>query len=131
MLDWFRDNVSAKIPKGAVFTVKDVRTGKTFVCKRWSGYNHIDAEPKTARDTAIMRSIYGTWSWRRRPILILYRGHVYAASMNGMPHGTGTISNNNFAGHFCIHFKNSKTHGTKRVDPDHQSCVRTASRYTW
>ena len=78
-----------------------------------------------------MKSIYGgSWSWRRRAILILYNGHVYAASMNGMPHGTTTISNG-FDGHFCIHFKNSKTHGTKKVDPDHQSAVTSASRATW
>ena len=37
--------------------------------------------------------------------------------MNGMPHGTTTISSNNFDGHFCIHFKNSKTHESDKVDP--------------
>ena len=68
--------------------------------------------------------------WSRRAILILYNGHVYAASMNGMPHGTSTI-NNDFSGHFCIHFLNSRTHETDRVDPDHQSAVQTASRATW
>ena len=50
--------------------------------------------------------------------------------MNGMPHGTSTIDND-FGGHFCIHFKNSKTHGTDRVDPDHQKCVTTASKASW
>ncbi|MDD3412003.1 MAG: peptidoglycan-binding domain-containing protein, partial [Eubacteriales bacterium] len=132
LLDWFADDVSSVIPKNASFTVKDVRTGKTFTARRWSGVNHLDAEPKTADDTAAMKSIYGgTWSWNRRPILVLYNGHVYAASMNGMPHGTTTISGNNFDGHFCIHFKNSKTHGTKKVDDAHQQCVTTASKATW
>lgn len=132
VLDWFKDKVTSKIPKNAVFTIKDIRSGRTFQAKRWSGYNHIDAEPKTAKDTATMKSIYGgSWSWARRPILILVNGHVYAASMNGMPHGTSTISRNNFPGHFCIHFKNSKTHGSKKVDPAHQRCVRQASRASW
>ena len=131
VLDWFADNVSSVIPKNAKFTIKDVRTGKTFKAVRWSGVNHLDAEPASSDDTATMKAIYGgAWSWNRRPILILYNGHVYAASMNGMPHGTSTISNG-FDGHFCIHFKNSKTHGTKKVDPDHQSAVNTASRATW
>lgn len=131
-LDWFADDVTKVIPKKAVFTIKDVYTGKTFKAKRWSGYNHLDAEPLTAEDTAIMKSIYGgSWSWNRRPILILYRGHVYAASMNGMPHGTTTISGNDFDGHFCIHFKNSKTHGTDKVDAAHQKAVATASKATW
>lgn len=131
-LSWFKDDVTHVIPKGARFTIKDVQTGKTFTAVRWSGYNHIDAEPRTSSDTKTMKSIYGgSWSWRRRPILILYNGHVYAASMNGMPHGTSTISSNNFAGHFCIHFKNSKTHETNRVDAEHQNAVNRASKYSW
>lgn len=131
-LDWFEDDMDSKIPKNARITVKDVRTGKTFEAVRWSGVNHLDAEPRTAEDTATLKSIYGgSWSWNRRPVLVLYNGHVYAASINGMPHGTTTISSNNFDGHICIHFKNSKTHGTKKVDPDHQKAVTTASRATW
>lgn len=129
-LNWFNGG-SKKIPKGAVFKVKDIRTGKVFTVKRWSGANHIDAEPKTSSDTAIMKKIYGHWSWKRRPVLVKYNGHVYAASMNGMPHGTQTIKGNYFEGHFCIHFYGSKTHGTKKVDSMHQSCVAEAMKHTW
>ena len=131
VLDWYDDNVSRVIPKGARFTVKDVATGKTFEMVRWSGGDHMDAEPRSDEDTATIKAIYGgSYSWRRRAILIKYNGHVYAASMNGMPHGTNTISND-FDGHLCIHFKNSKTHGTDVVDPDHQNAVDKASKYTW
>ncbi len=129
-LDWFHGG-SSKIPKGATFKVKDIKTGKVFTCKRWSGYNHLDAEPLTASDTATMKSIYGHWSWKRRAVLVKYNGHVYAASMNGMPHGTGTISGNNFDGHFCIHFYKSKTHGSGKVDSMHQNCVATAMKHSW
>ena len=129
-LNWFK-NGSDRIPKGSTFTVKDCKTGKTFKCKRWSGANHLDAEPLTKSDTSTLKSIYGGWSWNRRPILVKYNGRVYAASMNGMPHGTSTISNNNFNGHFCIHFYGSKTHGTKKVDATHQNCVSTAMNYSW
>ena len=129
-LNWFK-NGQDRIPKGATFVVKDCKTGKTFECKRWSGSNHLDAEPLTKSDTAILKAIYGGWSWKRRPILVKYNGRVYAASMNGMPHGTSTIDNNKFDGHFCIHFYKSKTHGTKKVDSTHQNCVATAMNYTW
>lgn len=133
VLDWFKDDVARVIPKSAKFTIKDIRTGKTFTAVRWSGGNHIDAEPATKDDTKTMKNAYGgAWSWNRRPILIQYNGHVYAASMNGMPHGSDdTISDNDFAGVFCIHFKNSKTHGTDKVDPDHQKAVTTASKASW
>ena len=129
-LNWFNGG-SSKIPKGATFKVKDIRTGKVFTVKRWSGGNHIDAEPASASDTKIMKSIYGHWSWRRRPVLVKYNGHVYAASMNGMPHGTQTISGNNFDGHFCIHLYGSKTHGSKKVDAMHQNCVAEAMKHSW
>ena len=131
VLDWYKDNVSRVIPKGARFTVKDVSTGRTFEMVRWSGGDHMDAEPRTDKDAATIKAIYGgSYSWRRRAILIKYDGHVYAASMNGMPHGTTTI-NNDFDGHLCIHFKNSKTHESDVVDPDHQNAVDKASKYTW
>ena len=129
-LDWFNGG-SSKIPKKAVFYVMDVRTGKTFQCKRWSGYNHLDAEPLTSSDTATLKAIYGgSWSWSRRAVLVKYNGHVYAGSMNGMPHGTSTL-NNGFPGHFCIHFYNSRTHGTNKVDSAHQNAVAQAMRATW
>ena len=129
--DWYKDNVGKLIPKKAVFTVKDVKTGKTFEMVRWSGGDHMDAEPRSKKDTETLKSIYGgSFSWDRRAILILYKDHVYAASMNGMPHGTTTISNN-FNGHVCIHFKNSKTHETDRIDRDHQNAVNKASNAKW
>lgn len=131
VLDWYADNVSKVIPKNAHFTIKDVKTGKTFNAVRWSGGDHMDTEPASSADTAVIKSIYGgSFSWKRRPILIKYNGHVYAASMNGMPHGTTTISNG-FDGHFCIHFKNSKTHGSDKVDAEHQNCVTQAGKATW
>ncbi len=129
-INWFNGGTK-KIPKRAVFKVKDIKTGKVFTARRWSGANHIDAEPLTASDTKILKSIYGHWSWKRRAVLVKYNGHVYAASMNGMPHGTSTISNNNFDGHFCIHFTGSKTHGSGKVDSEHQRCVKQAMKATW
>ena len=128
-LKWFGNEDT--IPKGATVSIKDCYTGKVFKAVRWSGANHMDTEPASKEDTAIIKEIYGgSWSWRRRPILVKYDGHVYAASMNGMPHGTSTIDNG-FDGHFCVHFTGSKTHETDRVDEDHQSCVKTALKYTW
>ena len=130
-LDWFAVG-SSTIPKGASFTVKDVATGKTFTAKRWSGVNHLDAEPSSADDTKTVKEVFGgDWSWQRRSILVKYDGHVYAASMNGMPHGTATVDGNNFSGHFCIHFYNSRTHDTNRVDETHQNAVASAMRSTW
>lgn len=130
-LDWTKDGTSV-IPKGAVFTVKDIGTGISFSLKRWSGANHIDAEPLNASDTEKLKKAYGgSWSWARRSVLVKYNGHVYAASMNGMPHGEQTVKGNNFDGHLCIHFINSKTHETNRKDSAHQNAVKRAANATW
>ncbi len=128
-LEWFGHENT--IPKGAKVVIKDVNTGKTFNAVRWSGASHMDTQPASKEDTATLKAIYGgSWSWSRRAILVKYNGHVYAASMNGMPHGTSTIDNG-FDGHFCIHFTGSKTHGTGKVDSDHQACVQKALKSSW
>lgn len=132
MLDWFTSNAgNLKIPRKAVFEVKDCKTGLVFKAKRWAGVNHIDAEPLTADDAKIMTRIYGGHSWTRRSVLVKYNGHVYAGSMNNMPHGSQTIKGNGYDGHFCIHTLNSKTHGSKKVDHEHQNMVHKAVKYSW
>ncbi len=130
-LDWFNGGKNV-IPNGAVFQIKDVSTGLIFSARRQSGGSHMDAEPLTAEDTAILKKINGgSFSWRRRAVLVKYNGHVYAASIYSEPHGTNTILDNNFDGQFCLHFYGSKTHGTNRVDADHQKCVEQAMKATW
>lgn len=130
-LDWFGGDGNL-IPKGAIFTVKDVSTGRTFTAKRWSGVNHIDAEPLNAKDSDNIKDIFGGgWSWARRSVLVKYNDHVYAGSINGMPHGTDTVDGNIFNGHFCLHFYKSRTHDTNRVDATHQNAVENAMNTSW
>lgn len=130
-LDWFKE-VQYIYEKGDIATVTDVETGKSFNVKRLYGRNHADSEPLTAEDTKIMKSIYGSWSWNRRAIIVTVKDkngieRKIAASMNGMPHGGSSIKSNNFSGHFCIHFKNSRTHSGSRLDPGHQNAVKKAA----
>jgi len=119
---------------GETATVIDVNTGYSFKVKRKGGHNHADCEPLTSVDTAVMKKIYGSWSWNRRAIVVEVKGKKIAASMAGMPHGSSSISGNGFAGHFDVHFSGSMTHGSEytktRVpitDPDHQAMVKKAS----
>ena len=130
-LDWFNGGAS-RIPRGAIFQVKDVKTGLVFTAKRQAGANHLDAEPLTAADTAILKKINGgEFSYRRRPMLVLYNGRVYACSIYSEPHGDDTVANNNFDGQFCLHFYGSRTHGTDNWDPDHKRCEEEALKATW
>ncbi len=131
-LDWFNGGAS-RIPRRATFQVKDVRTGLVFNALRQGGTNHLDAEPVSAADTAILLRIYGgsEFSWHRRPMLVMYRGRVYAASIYGEPHGEDTVGSNNYNGQFCLHFYGSRTHGTDVWDDDHKKCEEIALKATW
>lgn len=124
-LDWFEvvNNFFEKYKKTRVI---DVQTKKQYYVMRTGGYNHADVETIDITNTNIFKSLYGEWSWLRRPVWVEINGVFVAGSINGMPHGYSTISGNNEGGHTCIHFLNSKTHGTKRVDEAHQDAIQTA-----
>lgn len=127
-LDWFKE-VNGLLKKGQTLTVTDLATGLSFKVTRMGGKSHADCEPLTKEDTAIYKRIYsGKWSWDRRPVIVtLPNGRAIAGSMNGMPHGFDDISGNGMTGHFCIHFKNSRTHASNKVCPLHQAAVRKAA----
>jgi hypothetical protein len=122
-LTW--DKVNHYFPKFAYAKIIDYDTHLTFNVQRRGGSNHADVQPLTASDTAIMKKIYnGKWSWKRKAVIVqLDNGKKIAGSMHGMPHGQGAIKNNNFNGHFCIHFRDSKTHGSRMVDLAHQIMI--------
>lgn len=112
----------------SVFSVKDLETGLSFRVQRRAGSDHADVQPLTKEDTKIMKQIYvDGWSWKRRAILVQGNGRWLAASMHGMPHGGDGIPDNDFSGHFCIHFLNSTTHGSDEPDPAHQLMVHKAA----
>ena len=131
-LDWFAKGRSVFAGR-PIIQIKDVKTGLVFKGKVLYGTNHLDVEPLTAADTAILLKINGgvSFSWHRRPMLVKHNGHVYAASIYSEPHGQQTITNNNFDGQFCLHFYGSKTHGTDEIKQDHQSAVAEAMKATW
>ena len=113
---------------GSLAKVIDVETGLSFFIYRRGGHKHADCEPYAREDTAIMLEIYnGKWSWERRAVVVEFGSHRIAASMNGMPHGNCDIKDNNFDGHFCLHFLGSRTHKSDRVDRDHQSKLMRAA----
>ncbi len=116
-------------PKYATAKITDIYTGASFNVQRREGSNHVDAQPLTTEDTAIMKKIYGgQWSWERKGIIVEVRGSRIAASMNGMPHGSGKIDDNNFPGHFCIHFLGSTIHSGGMDIQHHREILKAAGK---
>jgi hypothetical protein len=123
------EEASRLVPRMAKTEVIDMLTGLTFSAQRRAGNSHADFQPLSKQDTEIMKQIYKEgWSWNRRAVLVKApNGGWLAASMNGMPHGGDGIPDNGFKGHFCIHFYQSKTHGSDQVDLMHQAMVFRAA----
>ncbi|MCT8137161.1 hypothetical protein H1D32_05045 [Anaerobacillus sp. CMMVII] len=125
LLDW--TEVDERLPKYSTYRITDLETGLSFQAQRRAGRNHADVQPLTRKDTKIMKEIYdGEWSWKRRAIVVHVDDQKIAASMHGMPHGAGALANG-FPGHFCIHFKDSVTHKTRKKDLSHQVMVYKAA----
>ena len=128
-LDWFKGG-SSILRKGCYGYLYDISTGITIRIKRMGGSNHADVEPATASDTAkLKKACGGEFSWDSRPVILIANGKYIASAINTMPHGKQTIKNNGYNGQFCLHMVGSKTHGSDRVDEDHQSAIKKA--YSW
>lgn len=125
-MDWWTSDIQSIFSRGTTATITDVDTGIAWHETRSGGTNHADVQPTTAADTAAMKKAVGSWSWTRRAIFVTINGKNYAASMNCMPHGSGSIKDNDFNGHHCIHFTNSRTHGTNKVCSLHQNAIKKA-----
>lgn len=150
VLDWWKE-ANRVFSIGTTAKVTDVRTGKTFNIVRTYGGNHADCETAALEDSKIMKEIWGgNWSWTRRPVIIEVDGRRLAASIAAMPHagvdsqpankilssrsqgyGRGCnldkIKNNGMNGVFDVHFLNSRTHGTNRVNGAHQNAIKEAA----
>lgn len=125
-MDWWKSDIQTIFARGTTATITDVATGIAWKEIRKGGTNHADVQPLTAADTAAMKAAVGKWSWDRRAIFVTIDGVNYAASMNCMPHGSGSITNNNFNGHHCIHFTNSRGHSSNKVCSLHQAAIQKA-----
>ena len=125
-LPW--DEVKHIFPRYTTAYLVDVETGLRFEVTRRGGTYHADVQPLTALDSEIFSRIYqGRWSWKRRAVIVETGLRRIAGSINGMPHGAGKIEGNNFRGHFCVHFLNSRVHLSGKVDTAHQMMVWKAA----
>ena len=86
-------------------TVYDYQTGISWQVHIFSVGAHADFEPLTANDTSRMLKVFGGNTWNARAVWVVFaNGSVYMASTHSMPHGVIHITDNNFAGHSCLHF---------------------------
>ncbi len=119
-------------PKGSCVKALDVTTGIVFYLQRTGGSGHADAEPVSPVDTqALLKSMGGTWSWARRPLVVEFSFISVAASLCGMPHGEKQLFQNDCEGHFSVHFSDSIDTESGMPDEAHQNAVNIAAEYKY
>ena len=91
---------------GEYCTVYDFSTGYSWKLRIMTKDAHMDAEPATAEDTAIMLKAFGgKTTWSPKAVWVTFSdGKTYIGSTHDVPHSPQHLSNNNFNGHLCVHF---------------------------
>ena len=91
---------------GEYCTVYDFSTGYSWKLRIMTKDAHMDAEPATAEDTAIMLKAFGgKTTWAPKAVWVTFSdGKTYIGSTHDVPHSPQHLSNNNFNGHLCVHF---------------------------
>lgn len=91
---------------GEYCTVYDFSTGYSWKLRIMTKDAHMDAEPATAEDTAIMIKAFGNkTTWTPKPVWVTFSdGKTYIGSTHDVPHSPQHLTSNNFAGHLCVHF---------------------------
>ncbi len=140
-IKWFDNKNTIMAGDKSKFKLTDISTGRTMNIKVQSYGNHADVEPLTASDTKVLCSLYGVTNatqletmnkWQRRAVVMTNgNGEQFIGSIYAIPHGKNTVSGNNFTGQFCVHFLDSKTHGTGVVDDNdggHQDKIAAGAK---
>ena len=131
LLHWFND-VKNAIRNGSKLTVYDPATGLQWTLRVMSRGRHCDAEPLTADDTASMIQAFGgKTAWVAKPVYVkLPDGRWTLATSHDMPHLSGSIKDNNFDGHLCVHFLRDMDECQKN-DPNWGVTNQKAIRSAW
>ena len=131
LLHWFND-VKNAISNGSKLTVYDPATGLQWTLRVMSRGRHCDAEPLTADDTATMIQAFGgKTAWVAKPVYVkLPDGRWTLATSHDMPHLSGSIKDNNFDGHLCVHFLRDMDECQKN-DPNWGVTNQKAIRSAW
>ena len=131
LLHWFNE-VKPSLKNGNKLIVFDPATNLQWTLKVYSLGRHCDSEPLTETDTQIMYKAFGTKNtWTPKPVYVqLPSGLWTLASTHNVPHLSGSISNNGFDGHLCVHFLRDMDECQKN-DPNYGVQNQNAIRKKW
>lgn len=131
LLHWFND-IKPTVRSGQTVKVFDPATSLQWTLKFYSLGRHADSEPLTELDTQIMFKAFGYKNtWTPKPVYVQLPSGVWTlASMHNVPHLSGSIQNNAFDGHLCVHFLRDMDE-CSRNDPNYGVQNQKTIRKKW
>lgn len=130
LLHWFKE-VKPSIGAGQRLVVYHPASGASFTLRAYSSGRHLDAEPLTLSDTQRINKAFGPASWNVNAVYVKLPNGVWTlATMHNMPHLSGSISDNGFDGHLCVHFLRDMAEAQKN-DPNYGVTNQKVIRSTW
>lgn len=131
LLHWFND-IKPTLKNGQTILVYDPSTGISWNLRLYSLGRHADAEPLTAQDTANMEKAFGnTNTWNQKAVYVRLPNGVWTiGSTHDMPHLSGSVKDNNFNGHLCVHFLRDMSECEKN-DPKYGVANQNTIRSAW
>lgn len=131
LLHWFND-IKDSLQNGATLLIYDPSTGLSWNLRVHSRGRHCDAEPLTKTDTETMLKAFGGENtWNQKGVFVKLPSGVWTVgSTHDMPHMTGTIKDNGFNGHLCVHFLRDMTEAEQN-DPNYGVANQKTIRALW
>ena len=131
LLHWFND-IKPSLKSGQNLLVYDPQTKISWTLRIYSLGRHADCEPLTAEDTANMVKAFGSVNtWNQKAVYVQLPGGTWTlGSTHDMPHLSGSIKDNNFNGHLCVHFLRDMDECQKN-DPKYGVANQNTIRSAW
>lgn len=130
LLHW-QDEIKPTVKAGQTITILEPQSGLSWSISFYSLGRHADSQPTSWRDTQIMNVALGKSDWTVHPVYVkLPDGRWTMATMHNRPHLYGSIMNNGFGGHLCIHFLRDMDEAI-RNDPDYGVQNQKTLRSAW
>ncbi len=130
LLHWY-NSVRSGLSGGSTLLIYDPTTHLSWNLRVMSCGRHADCEPASLRDTLIMFRALGQPSWTVHPVYVrLPNGEWTMATMHDRPHLSGSLSDNGFDGHLCVHFLRDMAEAQQN-DPNYGVTNQNTLREAW
>ena len=131
LLHWFND-IKPALKSGDTLLIYDPSTGISWNLRVYSRGRHCDCEPLTKEDTEKMVKAFGDKNtWNQKGVYVRLPSGVWTVgSTHDMPHMSGSVKDNDFNGHLCVHFLRDMSEAQAN-DPNYGVSNQETIRQLW